>query len=261
MRSASLVGRVLVVALFLLAIPVAAQPPPGNPPSPPSGAGTLLFGQSLQTMPQQEPGEFPAEPEFQCPSSLVPTSPASGSETASAPGCWREARFEETWLPEWNGNRLQINDFEAKTTLAFLLVDGWAPLTLNPGLGAHFWEGPSSAHSPPAPGLPSNLYDAYLDIGWRPQPARWLFLDLVVTPGLYRDLKQLDWEAFQLRGRAVAIVACSPQFQLAGGALYGQGQAARGPALVGPAVTGVVDPIPPGRVSAGRMSASEVVGG
>jgi hypothetical protein len=102
--------------------------------------------------------------------------------------------------------------------LAFPLVDGWAPLTFSPGVGAHFWEGPS-AHSP-APFLPAHLYDAYLDIGWRPQLARWLFLDLVVTPGLYSDLEHLDSEAFQLRGRAVAIVAFSPELQLAGGALY-----------------------------------------
>jgi hypothetical protein len=142
------------------------------------------------------------------------------SDTPPPQGIWRQARFDATWLPGLGGSSLQINDLEACTTLAFPLVDGWAPLTLSPGVGVHFWDGPAAGHFPPAPLLPSHLADVYLDVGWRPQLARWLFLDLVGTVGLYSDLEQLHSEAFQLRGRAVAIVAFSPQLQLAGGALY-----------------------------------------
>lgn len=91
-----------------------------------------------------------------------------------------------------------------------------APVTIRPGVAAHFWEGPSAGRGP---GLPPSLYDSFVDIGWRPKLADWLYADLVLTPGLYSDFKDFNSETFQLRGRALGIVAFSPQFQLVGGAL------------------------------------------
>ncbi len=70
------------------------------------------------------------------------------------------------------------------------------------------------------PEAPAHVYDASLDVGWRPRLARWLFADLGVTPGLYGDFRRIDSHTFRPRGRAIAIVAFSPQLQVAAGVLY-----------------------------------------
>jgi hypothetical protein len=132
------------------------------------------------------------------------------------PRVWKDARLDYTWLAPGGGAGLQINDLEAATTFAVPLPWDCAPLTFKPGLGAHLWDGSAG----PGPGLPTELYDAYIDIGWRPRLTRWLFVDLVFTPGLYSDFKDFNSHTFQPRGRALAIVALSPQFQLVGGAMY-----------------------------------------
>jgi hypothetical protein len=151
-------------------------------------------------------------------------SPIEVSPPADAPGqaqpFWRQGKVDYTWLPGLGAAPLQINDFDLSTTVAVPVGGDRAPLTFTPGLGAHLWQGPGPGRVPGAPDLPAHLYDAYLEFGWRPRLARWLFADLAVTPGLYTDLKDFNAETFQLRGRGVAVVAFSPQFQLVGGALY-----------------------------------------
>jgi hypothetical protein len=124
---------------------------------------------------------------------------------------FQRLKLETTWLPGMSANRLQINDVELTATAALPLADGWAPLLLSPGFAAHFWDGPD---------LPSSLYDAYLEIGWRPRLAPWLFADVAVTPGVYSDFRELRSENVQMRGRGLAIVAFSPQVQVVAGALY-----------------------------------------
>jgi hypothetical protein len=59
-----------------------------------------------------------------------------------------------------------------------------------------------------------------LEIGWRPRLARWLFADLAVTPGVYTDFKDVSPESFMMRGRGLAVVAFSPQWQVVLGAIY-----------------------------------------
>lgn len=144
------------------------------------------------------------------PATLLPE--LSGhSESPSPSPLFQQLKFDYTWLPALGTNRLQINDVELNTTVAVPLVDGWVPLLISPGGAAHFWDGPD---------LPSSLYDAYVEIGWRPRLAKWLFADVAVTPGIYSDSKEFKFENVQMRGRGLAIVAFSPQLQVAAGALY-----------------------------------------
>jgi hypothetical protein len=129
-------------------------------------------------------------------------------------------RFDATWLPGGGAQGFAVNDLELSATFALPAVEGWEPLLLTPGLAARFWAGPDSAAFPGRPDLPPQVYDVALDLGWRPRLAPWLFADVGVTPGLYSDLREVDSDSFRLRGRALAVVALSRQWQFVGGVLY-----------------------------------------
>jgi hypothetical protein len=101
---------------------------------------------------------------------------------------------------------------------------GWEPLgkplLLKPGFGVHAWDGPARNTAVGDPGVPGTVYDLYLDVGWKPRPAEFLFLDVGITPGVYTDFPAVPREAFRLRGRALAVLATSERFQFVAGVLY-----------------------------------------
>jgi hypothetical protein len=157
----------------------------------------------------------------QPPAPLVqPEVPGPDSAPPPVHRLWQPLKFDYTWLPGGGSKGLEINDVELSATLNLPFSDQWAPLLITPGFAGHFWEGPHDGRLPDVPDLPHSLYDAYLDIGWRPRLARWLFADLGVIPGVYSDFKDVNANAFQMRGRGLAIVAFSPQCQVAAGVLY-----------------------------------------
>jgi hypothetical protein len=184
MRFLRLPRFLLVLSLWFLSIPAQGQV------TPTSASGTDL--------------------NYTPPATLLPELSARPN-SPPAQDLLQHLKLEYTWLPGMSNNRLQMNDVELTATAAVPLADGWAPLLISPGFAAHFWDGPD---------LPSSLYDAYVELGWRPRLAPWLFADVAVTPGVYSDFKELRSENLQMRGRGLAIVAFSPQLQLVGGVLY-----------------------------------------
>ena len=144
-----------------------------------------------------------------------------GAAVSFPHGLLQQFKFDyTTWLPAIGNNGVQMNDWELSATAAVPLGEGWAPLLITPDLAVQVWDGPKGGQTPPAPDLPSSLYDASVEFGWRPRLAPWLFADLAATPGIYSDFNHLEAEAFQMRGRALAIVAFSAQCQVVGGLLY-----------------------------------------
>lgn len=135
---------------------------------------------------------------------------------APEPGRWlRSASAAYTFLPGGGDNTFGNNDFELSATFA-LPWPAASPLLLSPAFGVHLWEGPVS-RQPGDPDLPARVFDASFDIGWKPRPYEWLFLDLGLTPGVYGDFTTGEAELFRLRGRSIAIVALSEQFQFVAG--------------------------------------------
>ncbi len=191
----------IAVAVLLLCIPVTS------------------WGQSPAIVPGAANPSEPTQPVSAIAPPMIPdrdTYPAAPAP-AAAPA-WRlfqESRFDATWLPASGTHGLGITDVELGTTLNVPLAEGWAPLTIAPYAAAHSWSRPAAA-----PTLPPSLYDLSVEFGWRPRLATWLFADVAVTPGLYTDFRDVGADAFQMRGRGLAIVAFSPQFQVAAGAMY-----------------------------------------
>ncbi len=193
MRAVRLLRCLPVLACWSLSIPVWGQDaakPVAEDVQPASASGTDL--------------------NYTPPATLLPQ-PSNGAQSSPPHHLLQALKLDYTWLPGAGPTGLQIDEEELNATAEVPLADGWAPLRLCPGMAAHFWDGPA---------LPSSLYDAYVEIGWRPHPAEWLFTDLAVTPGVYSDFKEGRSEKLQLRGRGLAIVAFSSQLQVVAGALY-----------------------------------------
>jgi hypothetical protein len=158
-----------------------------------------------------------------------PTPPPDGSEVPAPPApppelprsALTDFKLSQTYLPRIGTGGFGNHDTEFSVQYA---LPGWEPLSkqllLRGGFGVHAWDGPGRDPLGRDPGLPGAVYDLYLDVGWKPRPAEWLFLDLGVTPGLYTDLRAFPHEAFRLRGRALSIVALSEKFQFVAGVLY-----------------------------------------
>lgn len=140
--------------------------------------------------------------------------PAPAPEAPPAAECL--PRFELTHLLKRNDQGLGMTDLEGQAELVLQLFDGLPPLKVVPGAALHLWDRPAA----PAPGLPADLYDLSAELSWRLRPARWLFVDLKVKPGLYTDFANVGREAFRPRGHALAIVALSERLQLIGGVVY-----------------------------------------
>jgi hypothetical protein len=156
-----------------------------------------------------DPDRYPAVP-------LPSAAPASETAPqAPAPEPWRlfqEGKFDATWLPSSNSTRLDMVDLELTTIFNIPTAEGWAPLMVTPYAAFRDWI--------PTSGTGLRLYDLNVEFAWRPRLAQWLFADLAVTPGLYTDFKDVNSDSFKMRGRGLAIVAFSPEFQLVGGVMY-----------------------------------------
>lgn len=167
-------------------------------------------------------------------------------------------QIDHTHLPRTDQHKgFGVDDTELAVTLTTPWEPLGKPIRLKAGAGFHQWDGPGRKRDRlvysetvqgwmpepdgtyrafefqmsratdsrvvpvgPDPALPGSVYDLYLDVGWRPRLAEWLFADLGVTPGVYGDFRTSSADFFRLRGRGLAIIALSEQFQFVAGVLY-----------------------------------------
>lgn len=202
------------LAVLLVATPAAAQSPAG-------GVERVTAVVENPNLPRD------IDPPFYPPLVVKPRPPADGREAPPAPppeppkSMLTDFKFSQTYLPRFGPSGFGNHDTELSVQVA---LPGWEPLgkplLLRGGFGVHAWDGPTNDGLDRDPALPGAVYDLYLDLGWKPRPAEWLFLDFGITPGLYTDVRAFPHEAFRLRGRALAVVATSERFQFVGGVLY-----------------------------------------
>jgi hypothetical protein len=145
-----------------------------------------------------------------------------GQEGPFGQRVFQQFKMEYTWLPGNGANNLNMQDAEVQATAAIPFSYAMAPILLTPGFAFHFWSGPDGGYqaAPFIPDLPSRVYDAYLDIGWRPQVSPRLSFDIGVRPGVYSDFGAWDSNAFRIQARGLGIFAMSPQVQIVAGVVY-----------------------------------------
>jgi Domain of unknown function (DUF6268) len=132
---------------------------------------------------------------------------------------WLRPRAEATQLLNFGERGLGVTELEAKVGFDVPFLHEEAPLKITPGVAWRWFEGPTAPAPLTRPDMPPWVADFYVDFNWRPRPAKWLFIDLKLTPGFYSDLSNTN-NAFRLRGHGMAIIALSEKFQILLGAAY-----------------------------------------
>ncbi len=132
--------------------------------------------------------------------------------------------FEQTYL--YGGNSaddLGWNRTEIAATFAYPLFHNIeTPLFITPGFAFNFIDGPSGDPTavPRGPDLPGQVYDAYLDLSWYPQPAQWLGAELGIRTGVWTDFSNVSSDALRILGRGLVVVSTSPQLDVLVGVVY-----------------------------------------
>ena len=209
-----------LMALMLLTVPLHAQdvqllPPTrrdGQQPQLAPGLGVPGFADPAG-QPQMAPPPPPCIP-------LLPAGDARQPSAVEAPRLLQNIKADFTWLTGSGSHAFVVNDIDLYATVPVPFHPDRAPLRITPGISIHDWGGPDSAANVGHPDLPPQAYDLSLAFDWRPRLARWLFLDLGVTPALATDFHEINEHSFRLRGRVVGIVALSERLQFVGGILY-----------------------------------------
>lgn len=99
------------------------------------------------------------------------------------------------------------------------VAHGWAwqgpfaeqPLSVAPGFGMHFLNGPADLE------LPGVVYDVFLDLSWRVWDRERGGISVGVTPGLYGDYRVISDESFQVTGWILGDLRLGPHWSLSGG--------------------------------------------
>ncbi len=212
----SFFARAAACAVLFAPVPLLAQPACDAPASGISRVNGLVENPNL---PQDiDPVFAPSlviQPRLH-PILLAATPPLSDK----APSSLTDFKLSQTYLPRLGENGFGTHDTEFSAQFALPWEPCGKPILLRGGFGVHAWDGPGPQPGNIDPAVPGAVYDLFVDIGWKPRLAEWLFFDLGVTPGLYSDFHSLNSDAFRMRGRGLSIVALSEKFQFVGGALY-----------------------------------------
>jgi hypothetical protein len=171
------------------------MPPPAYAPPPPPASA----------YPQQPVPLFPDGPPVQW-------QPAPYDIATSGEGYWaktqrflQELSAEYTYLygDHSDPSDFEINRLELSSTFAFpMFYNIQTPLLVTPGFAFNWLEGPISGGAD----LPSQLYDAYLDLAWYPRWNQWLGGELGVRTGVWSDFHHVDSDSIRLMGRGLGYV-------------------------------------------------------
>jgi hypothetical protein len=146
---------------------------------PPNGA---------QVLPELDFRQFPQVPRQPIPGALRVRSYKDG--------IFQKLSFTGTYLDRGSSQSMGVTELELYASVAFPWPSREQPLILTPGFNTRFLDGP------PATGIPSTVYDAYLQTMWLPQWSdNWGGI-FAVTTGVYSDFAQFRDDAIRVTGRA-----------------------------------------------------------
>jgi hypothetical protein len=134
---------------------------------------------------------------------------------------------ENTWLAGDHGPQdFEINRTEIAATFGVPVMHNVdTPLLVTPGFAFNWLEGPVGDPMPPmmmprGPDLPGQLYDAYLDLSWYPQPFEWFGAELGFRTGVWTDFDTVNSQSVRFLGRGLGVISVSPQMEVLIGVVY-----------------------------------------
>jgi len=127
---------------------------------------------------------------------------------------WREQAFREkivldyTYIPGGsNSDSFGIHEIDLQARFKF---PAWSRLGADSPLATPLYLTPGFSFNlldwPPGAGLPSSVYEAYLEMEWNPRLGPAFATELSIRMGVYSDFKKLNSDSFQIQGRAVGVL-------------------------------------------------------
>ncbi len=169
-----------------------------------------------------------------------PTPAVSGEATAEQqpaepPEAAKFSIFSRPWFADRNGlsfvfggkpGQFSVIDWESRPNgdrywwLGRWPVPEDVQLCADLGFNIHWWSGPAQDGSVPAPNLPPQVFDLYLDLSWSQRWSERLTSEVRVRPGLYTDFRTTPPDAFRVPGEAVGVYQIDPDLCAVGGVQY-----------------------------------------
>lgn len=227
----------ILISLLLVASLAHAQYPTTPMPPPPQYGGFAMPAQ----VPYQPmlPGEMPypvttsVSPVYIDPGAMPPGLPLQDQfypgdatptlrESLTPPdarnGFFQKAKFQATWIPQFNDESLGWTDLRTDIVTALPFFTRENPIIITPSYELHFLQGPQDVDLPP------RLNDIAIDFHvFRVFDNRWI-ADFAVQPGLYSDDHSFDSsDALRFNGRALGIYAPNLEWKWVLGVTYVNG--------------------------------------
>ncbi|MFM9025269.1 MAG: hypothetical protein ACKON7_08025 [Planctomycetaceae bacterium] len=133
------------------------------------------------------------------------------------PGPLQQAIFTATELPRLGADGLGLTTLDTSLTIGMPAPTVNSPLLLTPGFGTTLVD---EEPGPTGPGLPSQLYESWLQARWMRKIGARYGVDLAVAPGWYSDFVNDTAQAFRITGHGFGAWDWSENLRLAVGAIY-----------------------------------------
>ena len=133
------------------------------------------------------------------------------------PGPLQQAIFTVTELPRLGSAGLGLLTLDTSLTIGLPAPTVNSPLLLTPGFGTSFID---EVSGPTDPGLPAQLYDAWLQARWLTKVGDRFGVDLAVAPGWYSDLVNDTAQALRITGHGFGAYEASENLRVVAGVIY-----------------------------------------
>ena len=133
------------------------------------------------------------------------------------PGALQQAIFTVTELPRLGTDGLGLTTLETSLTIGMPAPTVDSPLLVTPGFGTTFVD---EVAGPMDPGLPSQLYESWIQARWMRKIGDRFGVDLAVAPGWYADFVNDTPQALRITGHGFGAWEASPDLRVVAGVIY-----------------------------------------
>jgi len=133
------------------------------------------------------------------------------------PGALQQLIFTATELPRLGSDGLGLTTLDTSLTIGLPAPTVNSPLLVTPGFGTTFVD---EATGPTDPGLPSQLYESWLQARWMRKIGERFGVDLAVAPGWYSDFANDTPQALRVTGHGFGAWEYSKNLRIVAGVIY-----------------------------------------
>jgi hypothetical protein len=133
------------------------------------------------------------------------------------PGALQQLIFTATELPRLGSDGLGLTTLDTSLTIGLPAPTVNSPLLVTPGFGTTFVD---EATGQTDPGLPSQLYESWLQARWMRKIGERFGVDLAVAPGWYSDFANDTPQALRVTGHGFGAWEYSKNLRVVAGVIY-----------------------------------------